>query len=155
MDFLFSSTNLLFLWIFAGAVCFVPLIVRNRGLKYAIVAIVLSVVYVTFIVNKEFIGRPRYDAVVEDFVYKGHSISMINGKKYITIWLRDKKDDLLVRVLHTNEIQKKLVEAQRRSRNGIPQKGKIFMKKDMNAFKKGIIDLMVYDLPFQERFPKK
>ena len=154
MDFLFTSTNLLLLWIFAGAVCFVPLIIKNHIFKYVIVAIVLSVVYLTFHVNEEFIGRARYDALIEDFLYKGHTISTINGKKYITLWIHDGKDDLLVRLPSTPDKQKKLMTAKERSLQGIPQKGKLMKKPQENLFKKRVLDLMMYDFPFQKRFPK-
>ena len=83
MDMLFTSTNLLMLWIFAGIICFIPLIVKSTFFKYAVVAVVLSVVYTTFMVNKEFIGRARYESFVEEFIYKAHSISKINSVKYI------------------------------------------------------------------------
>ena len=109
MEFLFTSTNLLLLWIFAGASCFIPLIVKNRIFKFVVVVIVLSVVYTTFVVNKEFIGRARYDALVADFFYKDHSITMIGGKKYITMWIHDGKDDMLIRFLYTENKQKKLL----------------------------------------------
>jgi hypothetical protein len=93
MDMLFTSTNLLMLWIFAGIICFIPLIVKSTFFKYAVVAVVLSVVYTTFMVNKEFIGRARYESFVEEFIYKAHSISKINSVKYITLWVHDGRDD--------------------------------------------------------------
>jgi hypothetical protein len=123
MDMLFTSTNLLMLWIFTGIICFIPLIVKSTFFKYAVVAVVLSVVYTTFMVNKEFIGRARYESFVEEFIYKAHSISKINSVKYITLWVHDGRDDLLIRFPHTDEKQKQLEKARERSRKGIITEG--------------------------------
>ena len=154
MDMLFTSTNLLMLWIFAGIICFIPLVAKNAFFKYAVVAVVLAVVYTTFMVNKEFIGRARYEAFVEEFIYKAYSISKIDSVKYITLWVHDGKDDLLIRFPHTDEKQKQLEKAQKRSRKGIPQKGKMSRKKNNKLFNDTETELMLYDFPFQEQFPK-
>ena len=154
MDMLFTSTNLLMLWIFAGIICFIRLVAKNAFFKYAVVAVVLSVVYTTFMVNKEFIGRARYEAFVEEFIYKAYSISKIDSVKYITLWVHDGKDDLLIRFPHTDEKQKQLEQAQKRSRKGIPQKGKMSRKKNGKLFNDTETELMLYDFPFQEQFPK-
>jgi len=154
MDMLFTSTNLLMLWIFAGIICFIPLVAKNAFFKYAVVAVVLSVVYTTFMVNKEFIGRARYELFVEEFIYKAYSISKIDSVKYITLWVHDGKDDLLIRFPHTDEKQKQLEQAQKRSRKGIPQKGKMSRKKNNKLFNDTETELMLYDFPFQEQFPK-
>ena len=154
MDMLFTSTNLLMLWIFAGIICFIPLVAKNAFFKYAVVAVVLSVVYTTFMVNKEFIGRARYESFVEEFIYKMYSISEINSVKYITLWVHDGKDDLLIRFPHTDEKQKQLEQAQKRSRKGIPQKGKMSRKKNGKLFNDTETELMLYNFPFQEQFPK-
>ena len=154
MDMLFTSTNLLMLWIFAGIICFIPLIVKSTFFKYAVVAVVLFVVYTTFMVNKEFIGRARYESFVEEFIYKAHSISKINSVKYITLWVHDGNDDLLIRFPHTDEKQKQLEQARERSQKGIPQKGKMTQKKNGKLFNDTETELMLYDFPFQEQFPK-
>jgi hypothetical protein len=153
MDMLFTSTNLLMLWIFTGIICFIPLIVKSTFFKYAVVVVVLSVVYTTFMVNKEFIGRARYESFVEEFIYKAHSISKINSAKYITLWVHDGKDDLLIRFPHTDEKQKQLEKAQKRSQKGIIQKGKM-TRKNNKLFNDTETELMLYDFPFQEQFPK-
>jgi hypothetical protein len=150
---LFTSTNLLMLWIFTGIICFIPLIVKSTFFKYAVVVVVLSVVYTTFMVNKEFIGRARYESFVEEFIYKAHSISKINSVKYITLWVHDGKDDLLIRFPHTDEKQKQLEKAQKRSQKGIIQKGKM-TRKNNKLFNDTETELMLYDFPFQEQFPK-
>ena len=154
MDMLFTSTNLLMLWIFAGIICFIPLIVKSTFFKYAVVAVVLSVVYTTFMVNKEFIGRARYESFVEEFIYKAYSISKIDSVKYITLWVHDGKDDLLIRFPHTDKKQKQLEQAQKRSRKGIPQKGTMTRKKNNKLFNDTETEFMLYDFPFQEQFPK-
>ena len=153
MDMLFTSTNLLMLWIFTGIICFIPLIVKSTFFKYAVVVVVLSVVYTTFMVNKEFIGRARYESFVEEFIYKAHSISKINSAKYITLCVHDGKDDLLIRFPHTDEKQKQLEKAQKRSQKGIIQKGKM-TRKNNKLFNYTETELMLYDFPFQEQFPK-
>ena len=141
------------LWIFTGIICFIPLIVKSTFFKYAVVVVVLSVVYTTFMVNKEFIGRARYESFVEEFIYKAHSISKINSVKYITLWVHDGKDDLLIRFPHTDEKQKQLEKAQKRSQKGIIQKGKM-TRKNNKLFNDTETELMLYDFPFQEQFPK-
>ena len=154
MDMLFTSTNLLMLWIFAAIICFIPLIAKSTFFKYAVVAVVLAVVYTTFMVNKEFIGRARYESFVEEFIYKAHSISKINSVKYITLWVHDGKDDLLIRFPHTDEKQTQLEKAKKRSKKGIPQKGTMTRKKNNKLFNDTETELMLYDFPFQEQFPK-
>ena len=126
---------------------------KKHLFKYAVVAVVLSVVYTTFMVNKEFIGRARYESFVEEFIYKAHSISKINSVKYITLWVHDGKDDLLIRFPHTDDKQKQLEKAQKRSQKGIIQKGKM-TRKNNKLFNDTETELMLYDFPFQEQFPK-
>lgn len=154
MDMLFTSTNLLLLWIFAGIICFIPLVVKSRFFKYAVVGVVLGVVYATFMVNKEFIGRARHDSFIKEFVYKYHSIGKVGGEKYITMVVHDGKDDLLIRFPWTEEEQKKLRRVQKRAQKGIAQKGKMSRKKKKNLFESSKTELMFYDFPFQEQFPK-
>tara|TARA_B110000495_G_C22963886_1_gene565162 strand:- start:917 stop:1384 length:468 start_codon:yes stop_codon:yes gene_type:complete len=154
MDMLFTSTNLLLLWIFAGIICFIPLVVKSPFFKYVVVGVVLGVVYTTFMINKEFIGRARHDSFIKEFVYKYHSIGKINGEKYITMVVHDGKDDLLIRFPWTKEEQKKLRRVQKRAQKGIAQKGKMSRKKKKNLFETSKTDLMFYDFPFQEQFPK-
>ena len=154
MDMLFTSTNLLLLWIFAGIICFIPLVVKSSFFKYAVVAVVLAVVYTTFMINKEFIGRARHDSFIKEFVYKYHSIGKISGEKYITMVVHDGKDDLLIRFPWTEEEQKKLRRVQKRAQKGISQKGKMSRKKKKNLFETSKTELMFYDFPFQEQFPK-
>jgi hypothetical protein len=154
MDMLFTSTNLLLLWIFAGIICFIPLVVKSRFFKYAVVGVVLGVVYTTFMVNKEFIGRARHDSFIKEFVYKYHSIGKVGGEKYITMVVHDGKDDLLIRFPWTEEEQKKLRRVQKRAQKGIAQKGKMSRKKKKNLFETSKTDLMFYDFPFQKQFPK-
>ena len=151
---LFTSTNLLLLWIFAGIICFIPLVVKSPFFKYVVVGVVLGVVYTTFMINKEFIGRARHDSFIKEFVYKYHSIGKINGEKYITMVVHDGKDDLLIRFPWTKEEQKKLRRVQKRAQKGIAQKGKMSRKKKKNLFETSKTDLMFYDFPFQEQFPK-
>jgi hypothetical protein len=151
---LFTSTNLLMLWIFTGIICFIPLIVKSTFFKYVVVVVVLSVVYTTFMFNKEFVGRPRYESFVEEFIYKSHSIVKIDSVKYITLWVHDGKDDLLIRFPHTDEKQNQLEKAQKRANNGIPQKGKMSRKENSRLFNDNETELMIYDFPFQEQFPK-
>jgi hypothetical protein len=154
MDMLFTSTNLLLLWIFAGIICFIPLVVKSPFFKYVVVGVVLGVVYTTFMINKEFIGRARHDSFIKEFVYKYHSIGKINGEKYITMVVHDGKDDLLIRFPWTKEEQKKLRRVQKRAQKGIAQKGKMSRKKKKNLFETSKTDLMFYDFPFQKQFPK-
>ena len=154
MDMLFTSTNLLLLWIFAGIVCFIPLVVKNAFFKYVVVAVVLAAVYTTFMVNKEFIGRARYEPFIKEFVYKYHSIGNVWGEKYITMVVHHGGDDLLIRFPWTKEKQKQLQRVQKRAQKGIAQKGKMSRKKKKNLFETSKTDLMFYDFPFQEQFPK-
>jgi len=154
MDMLFTSTNLLLLWIFAGIICFIPLVVKSPFFKYVVVGVVLGVVYATFMVNKEFIGRARHDSFIKEFVYKYHSIGKVGGEKYITMVVHDGRDDLLIRFPWTEEEQKKLRRVQKRAQKGIAQKGKMSRKKKKNLFETSKTELMFYDFPFQEQFPK-
>ena len=154
MDMLFTSTNLLLLWIFAGIICFIPLVVKSPFFKYVVVGVVLGVVYATFMVNKEFIGRARHDSFIKEFVYKYHSIGKVGGEKYITMVVHDGRDDLLIRFPWTEEEQKKLRRVQKRAQKGIAQKGKMSRKKKKNLFESSKTELMFYDFPFQEQFPK-
>jgi len=154
MDMLFTSTNLLLLWIFAGIICFIPLVVKSPFFKYVVVGVVLAVVYTTFMINKEFIGRSRYEPFIKEFVYKYHSIGKVGGEKYITMVVHDGKDDLLIRFPWTKEKQKQLQRVQKRAQKGIAQKGKMSREKKKNLFETSKTKLMFYDFPFQERFPK-
>jgi hypothetical protein len=61
---------------------------------------------------------------------------------------------LLIRFPHTDEKQKQLEQARERSQKGIPQKGKMTQKKNGKLFNDTETELMLYDFPFQEQFPK-
>lgn len=154
MDFIFTSTNLLIIWVIAGIICFIPLISQNQFFKYASVIIVLGAVYTTFILSEEFIGRPRDNAYVEDFIYKGHTISQISGKKYITMWIHDGTDDLLIRMPHTDKQEKDYKKARERSNKGILQKGTMKKKKGKPNEPSTVPDTEIYDFPFQLQFSK-
>ena len=87
-------------------------------------------------------------------LYKYHSIGKVGGEKYITMVVHDGKDDLLIRFPWTEEEQKKLRRVQKRAQKGIAQKGKMSRKKKKNLFESSKTELMFYDFPFQEQFPK-
>ena len=154
MDFIFTSANLLILWIVAGVVCFLPLVSSHSFFKYASVVVVLGTVYTTFLINEEFIGRPRDNAYVEEFIYKGHTISQVGSKKYITMWIHDGTDDLLIRMPHTDEQEKDYKKARARHNSGILQKGTMRNKKKNPSEASVGPDVEIFDFPFQQMFPK-
>ena len=153
---IFTSTNLLVLWIIAGILCCTPLVVRkSMVLTYVAVLLVFGSVYTTFMVTDEWIGRPKLITNKEDFIFKSYAVSSINGHKWITMWISDKHDDLLVRIPWEKEMENKLRKAQKRKRKGIAQKGSYITKRrGTNPITDRSAHLDLYDFPFQERFPK-
>ena len=153
---IFTATNLLVLWIMTGIVCCVPLVVRkSTWLRYVAVLIVFGSVYATFMVTDEWIGRPKLIDNKEDFIFKNYAVTRIDGKKWITMWISDKHDDLLVRIPWEKEMENKLRKAQKRKRKGIAQKGSYVTKKrGTNPTQDQSAHLDLYDFPFQEQFPK-
>lgn len=151
---IFTSTNLMILWILAGLFCFIPLLVKKWYLRYAVVPFVLAAVYASFVVNNEFIGRARYHLPDKEFVFKSYSVKTIGQEKFITMVITDDFDELLIRFPWTKENQQKLEEAKKRSEKGIAQMGKFKSKKGRSPYEKSDTELQLYDFPYQQLYPK-
>lgn len=151
---IFTSTNLMILWILAGLFCFLPLLVDKWYLRYAVVPFVLLAVYASFIVNNEFIGRARYHLPDKEFVFKSYSVKTIGQEKFITMVITDDLDELMIRFPWTKENQQKLEEAKKRSERGIAQMGKFKSKKGRSPYETSETELQLYDFPYQQLYPK-
>ncbi len=151
---IFTSTNLLVLWLICGLMCCAPLVMSSKWLKYVAVLLVFGSVYVTFMVTDEWIGRPKLIKEHKDFLFKSYSVSSIDGQKWITMWISDRRDDLLVRIPWEKKMENKLRKAQKRKRKGIAQKGTYTRKRGTNPTQDQSAHLDIYDFPFQKQFPK-
>ena len=152
---IFTSTNLLVLWLICGVICCAPLVMNKTWLKYAAVLLVFGSVYVTFLTTDQWIGRAKYIDKQEDFIFKSYSVSSIKGRKWITMWISDKHDDLLVRIPYEKKLEEKLRKAQKRKRKGIAQKGRYSnSRRRANPTQDQSAHLDLYDFPFQKVFPK-
>jgi len=156
MIMMFTTTNLMILWVVTGAICFLPFIVQKTWLRYAVVPFILFSVFVSFQVNEQFIGRAKYEMPKDEFIFKSYSVTKVNGKKYITMWIIDNTDDKLIRFEWSEEKQKSLKKAQKRAEAGIPQIGKLKKKEGKNNQRLETSDqiFVFYDFPAQKIFPK-
>ena len=156
LDFNYSTTQLMMIWVFAGFICFIPFFMKGRWQKYLIVPIVFAAIYLSFNTNKDFIGKPQYGPPEGKWTYLIHRVDRLKKQKYITLWVIIKGDDKLYRFLHTKERAKKLEGAMKRSQRGIRQMGEFTKKR--KAKRKGTQDekyeLKMYDFPHQELMPK-
>ena len=158
LNFNYSTTQLMMIWIFAGFVCFIPLFWRKIWHKYLIVFIVFAAIYISFDTNKDFIGKPYYGEPEGKWVYLTHRIDTLTKQKYITLCVLIKGDDKLYRFEYTKERNTKLREAREKTKRGMRQIGE-FRKKEQkgnkNRFESGVeLDLKIYDFPYQEAMPK-
>ena len=158
LNFNYSTTQLMMIWIFAGFVCFIPLFWRKTWHKYLIVFIVFAAIYISFDTNKDFIGKPYYGEPEGKWVYLTHRVDTLTKQKYITLWVLIKGDDKLYRFEYTKERNTKLREAREKTKRGMRQIGE-FRKKEQkgnkNRFESGVeLDLKIYDFPYQEAMPK-
>jgi len=152
----YNSLTMLLLWSFAGIVCFMPLLIKSVMLKYIVIPIILIIIYASFTINDQFIGRPRYETPQYQFIFKSYSTSTIKDKKYITMWIVDKDGDLLIRFPWTEEIFKALEKAKKRSEEGLTQIGKFNKKQKQEKYNEEEPDtLEFYDFPVEKIYPKE
>jgi hypothetical protein len=131
-----------------------PLLAKKTWMKYAVVPFVLFSVYASFDINEEFIGRARYEEPNKRFLFKSYSLTEINGKRYITMWVEDQFDDRLIRFEWTKERQKKMEDTKKKSDKGIPQVGEFAEKSAKKGLDTSRQELVFYDFPVQKIFPK-
>jgi len=157
LDFNYSTTQLMMIWIFAGFACFIPFFMNWNWQKYLIVPIVFAAIYISFDTNKDFIGKPQYGPPEGKWTYLVHRVDQFSKQKYITLWVIIKGDDKLYRFLYNKEQAKKLEIARKRSQKGIRQIGE-FAQKVVKAKRKGThiekFELRIYDFPHQKLMPK-
>jgi len=150
---IYDSLTLLLMWVAAGIISSILFFSKRNILKGISVAILFGSIYYTFILTKEWIGRPRYE-MPETFALKGYDVTTIENTRYITIWLNDGIDDLLARVPYDEQSENNLKKAMNKVKRGEPQKGEYKQKN------KGLLDnspkspMMFYDFPIQKVFPK-
>ena len=151
LDFNLSTTQLAMIWAFAGLICIIPLFRQCKVQKFIVVPIVFAAIYLSFITNLDFIGRPYY-AKPDKFLYKHHTVDTIKEQTWITLWAMVDKQDKLYRFPFNKETEEKLKQSQKRSQEGTPQVGEFKKGKKQKNTQGG--DLLMYDFPYQQRMEK-
>lgn len=152
MEFNLSTTQLLMIWCLAGLGCLIPLFRICKVQKYIVVPIVFFAIYLSFITNIDFIGKPYYTKPAK-FLYKHHTVETIDSTKWITLWAMVDKKDSLYRFQWNKKDEEQLKRAQKRSQQGTPQVGE-FKKKGKSKKLQPGGELEIYDFPYQEQLPK-
>ena len=152
IDFNLSTTQLAMIWAFAGLICIIPLFRVCKLQKFVVVPIVFLAIYLSFVTNLDFIGKPYYKTP-DKFLYKHHTVETIDSTKWITLWAMVDKRDSLYRFQWNKKDEKQLKRAQKRSRQGTPQIGEFKKKGKGKKFQPGG-ELEIYDFPYQEQIPK-
>ena len=76
LDFSISGGQLMLIWAFAGAICCLPFFIKKRWQYFVTVPIIFLSIYISFITNYEFIGKPLYERPPSKFVYQYHSVTV-------------------------------------------------------------------------------
>lgn len=157
-DFNLSMIQLAMIWSFAGLVCLIPLLTISKKTKFLIVPIVFVAIYLSFVTNLGFIGKPYY-AKPEKFVYKYHTVDKVDDQTYITLWAIVKGKDSLYRFPYTKDNEDTLNKAKERGKSGTPQIGEFLKNNTKQKEQKGLNpdsggDLKMYDFPHQKLYPK-
>ena len=152
MEFNLSLTQLLMIWCLAGLACLIPLFRICKRQKYVVVPLIFAAIYLSFVLNFDFIGSP-YHQKPPKFMYKHHSVDVIDNQKYITLWAIVKDADKLYRFPHTKQAEEELRRAQERGKQGTPQVGEFKNEPGKPGDTRGG-KLKMYDFPYQRQIPK-
>ena len=153
-DFNINTTILVGIWIIAGLIALLPIIIKTGWKKYLVVPLVFYAVYVSFITNKEFLGTPIYDLPKGKFTYVHHSVSRIDGKKMITLWIRQKDFQRLYIFPYDKLISEKMRQARKSKAKGISMRGEFRRKKGKKLDETPSIIFELYKFPYQKVYPK-
>lgn len=150
IDLNLSVTQLAMIWAFAGLICVIPLFRVCKKQKYFIIPLVFAAIYISFVTNLEFLGKPYYEKP-EKFIYIHHTVDKQGGQNYITLWAYADEKDRLYRFPASVSTQKKLQKAQIESKKGVPHVGE-FKKRKKKGFKRPDHEgeLIIYPFPYQE-----
>ena len=95
LDFSISGGQLMLIWAFAGAICCLPFFIKKRWQYFVTVPIIFLSIYISFITNYEFIGKPLYERPPSKFVYQYHSVIYEKGERWIILWALQNKENKL------------------------------------------------------------
>ena len=95
LDFSISGGQLMLIWAFAGAICCLPFFIKKRWQYFVTVPIIFLSIYISFITNYEFIGKPLYERPPSKFVYQYHSVIYEKGERWIILWALQNKENRL------------------------------------------------------------
>ena len=158
LDFSISGGQLMLIWAFAGAICCLPFFIKKRWQYFVTVPIIFLSIYISFITNYEFIGKPLYERPPSKFVYQYHSVIYEKGERWIILWALQNKENRLYKFPWTEENEDSLDQARRNQEQfGIPQMGEVIPKKEGDRDKRSRnneFTLKSYKFPFQEIMPK-
>ena len=158
LDFSISGGQLMLIWAFAGAICCLPFFIKKRWQYFVTVPIIFLSIYISFITNYEFIGKPLYERPPSKFVYQYHSVIYEKGARWIILWALQNKENRLYKFPWTEENEDSLDQARRNQEQfGIPQMGEVIPKKEGDRDKRSRnneFTLKTYKFPFQEIMPK-
>ena len=101
------------IWAFAGAICCLPFFIKKRWQYFVTVPIIFLSIYISFITNYEFIGKPLYERPPSKFVYQYHSVIYEKGERWIILWALKNKENRLYKFPWTEENEDSLDQARR------------------------------------------
>ena len=101
LDFSISGGQLMLIWAFAGAICCF-LFIKKRWQYFVTVPIIFLSIYISFITNYEFIGKPLYERPPSKFVYQYHSVIYEKGEDGL-LWALQNKENRLYKFPWTEE----------------------------------------------------
>jgi hypothetical protein len=100
------------------------------------------------------LGRPYPGVPSSEFTFINYRVALDKeNKKWIELWVLDKKSSRLFVFPYTKEAEKQLRPAQAKTQKGIAQKGKF--KKKTNGVKSDATILELYDIPTNVLPPKE
>jgi hypothetical protein len=90
------------------------------------------------------------------FIYKHHSIANIDNQKWITLWAMVEKKDRLYRFIYDAVTQRELNKAKKKAEAGKAPMGEFKKRKIKDKFERTErTELVIYDFPYHEAFPKE
>ena len=150
-----TTGQLAAIWMFAGLACMVPMFVKSPWQKFLIIPVVFFAIWVTFDINKEFIGTPMYTKPAK-FIYKHHSTTNYDNQKWITLWSMVKNKDSLYRFVYDPTTNRELNKAKKQAEEGKATIGEFKKRKSKNKIDPtDKTDLVIYDFPYHKAFPKE
>ena len=154
-DFNITTTQLAAIWMFAGLVCMIPMFVESSWQKFLIIPIVFFAIWISFDTNKEFIGVPMHGKPAK-FIYKHHTTGNFDNQKWITLWAMVEKKDRLYRFIYDAVTQRELNKAKKKAEGGKATMGEFKKRKIKDRFERTErTELVIYDFPYHEAFPKE